>query len=58
MKTASTQLIADRCSTRSVTWPELLCSFTMRSTAAGEVDMASDASISDVRGGAEGSGDE
>ena len=32
----------------SVTWPELRCSFTMRTTVAGEVDIASDASISDV----------
>src|SRR5476651_579220 len=47
-KTASTQLMATRCSTRSVTWPELSSSLITRSTPAGEVDMASDASNSDV----------
>ena len=44
--TASTLLNADRCSMRSVTWPELCNSFATRSTAAGEVDMASAASSS------------
>ncbi len=45
---ASTQFRAVRCSARSVTWPELRSSLTTRISAAGEVDMASEASSSDV----------
>ena len=44
----STQFSAVRCSTRSVTWPELRISLITRTTVAGEVDMLRAASISAV----------
>ncbi|UUZ47000.1 hypothetical protein LP420_25695 [Massilia sp. B-10] len=48
VNTDSTQFIAVRCSTRSVTWPEPRISLMTRTTVAGEVDMLSAASISAV----------